>query len=336
MKVLKVRIKRRKILGIAIVLVVLLVAVPAFFIVPFTLRVQRFEAEPLLGFHADFYLYVSPGARRAASAGELVTLLVQPNNSGINSDDPEVHRKDAWWTCFGRHGIADELQVVLLVPAFLRPKEDWQIYTHAFDRDVLTTARADLSRLDLQLLAMVDRARSTLTAEGMTTDPRFLIQGFSASGMFANRFAVLHPDRIKAVAAGSPGGWPIAPISLAAGEELAFPAGVADIGELTGKPFDLLAYRKVPQLIIMGSLDDNDSVDFRDGWDEEQAAVLDRLFGVDPRSRWAHAECLYREAGADVRFVLVDGVGHDRKALQKYTTRFFADVLGQSSGVTQK
>ncbi len=86
----------------------------------------------------------------------------------------------------------------------------------------------------------------------------------------------------------------------------------------------------------MGSLDDNDSVDFRDGWDEEQAAVLDRLFGVDPRSRWAHAECLYREAGADVRFVLVDGVGHDRKALQKYTTRFFADVLGQSSGVTQK
>ncbi len=206
MKVLKVRIKRRKILGIAIVLVVLLVAVPAFFIVPFTLRVQRFEAEPLLGFHADFYLYVSPGARRAASAGELVTLLVQPNNSGINSDDPEVHRKDAWWTCFGRHGIADELQVVLLVPAFLRPKEDWQIYTHAFDRDVLTTARADLSRLDLQLLAMVDRARSTLTAEGMTTDPRFLIQGFSASGMFANRFAVLHPDRIKAVAAGSPEG----------------------------------------------------------------------------------------------------------------------------------
>ncbi len=67
MKVLKVRIKRRKILGIAIVLVVLLVAVPAFFIVPFTLRVQRFEAEPLLGFHADFYLYVSPerGVRQA-------------------------------------------------------------------------------------------------------------------------------------------------------------------------------------------------------------------------------------------------------------------------------
>ncbi|MGH7563034.1 MAG: alpha/beta hydrolase family protein [Gemmatimonadota bacterium] len=295
---------------------------------PFYLRVQHFEADPTAGYHADFYLYVSPQARECVRSGGTATVLVQPNNSGINSDDPEVHRRDAWWTAFGRHGIADDLGVVLLVPAFLRPAQDWPIYTHALDRDVLTTARRDLARLDLQLLAMVDRARAALEAERMPTDERFLIQGFSASGMFANRFATLHPGRVKAVAAGSPGGWPIAPLREWNGEALPYPAGVADLEEVTGAPFDALAYRAVPQLIVMGSLDHNDSVDFRDGWDEEPAALVERLFGPDPLSRWDDARALYRAAGADARFVLVDGIGHERRKLQRHTTRFFASLLG--------
>jgi hypothetical protein len=54
---------------------------------------------------------------------------------------------------------------------------------------------------------------------------------------------------------------------------------------------------------------------------------VDRLFGSDSLSRWDDAESLYRAAGANVEFILVDGVGHDRKKLQRYTTDFFRDVL---------
>ncbi|MEM7346107.1 MAG: hypothetical protein AAF485_17855, partial [Chloroflexota bacterium] len=180
---------------------------------PYIVRVQHFPANPSEGYYADFYVYISPGARQATSQGQTATLLVQPNNSGTNSDDPTIHQRDAWWTGFGRHRLANQLDVILLVPAFIRPGEDWQIYTHALDRDVLTTDRTDLARLDLQLLAMVDVARTTLAADGIATGNKFLIQGYSASGMFANRFAALHPERVKAVAAGSPGGWPIAPVA---------------------------------------------------------------------------------------------------------------------------
>lgn len=321
------RSSHKKIAWSAIGIVVVLLLVPGAVLGPYALRVQHFHADPSSGYHADFYLYVSPGARQAASNGEEATLLVQPNNSGINSDNPEVHRKDAWWMGFGRHYLANELDVVLLVPAFIRPAEEWRIYTHALDRDVLATERRDLARLDLQLLSMVDDARAALAADGILTDDKFLLQGYSASGMFANRFAVLHPKRVKAVAAGSPGGWPIAPVTHWGGEALPYPAGVADLEELTGQPFDSLAYKAVPQLIVMGALDGNDSVDFRDGWDEGPAALVDRLFGSDPISRWEDATMLYREAGADARFVLVDGIGHDRKALQRHTTEFFADLL---------
>jgi hypothetical protein len=323
----------KKIAGIvALVLVVVgaLVAIAAAAMIgPYYFRVQHFPADTAAGYHADFYLYVSPGAKAAASSGGPQTILVQPNNSGTNSDDPLVHRSDAWWTGWERQAIADELGVILLVPAFVRPGTDWQIYTHALDRDSLTTKRSDLVRLDLQLLAMVDQARGSLTHQGIRTDEKFLVQGYSASGMFANRFTLLHPTRVKAVAVGSPGGWPIAPAPMFDGEALPYPAGTADFETLAGKPFDSESFKSVPQLIVMGALDDNDSLDFRDGWDEAPAGLVDRLFGKDPLSRWKHSENIYKTAGTNAQFVLVDGVGHDRKALQSYSTDFFKRVLGR-------
>ena len=318
---------RRTIRLILLSLGLMVIIVPSIMMGPYLLRVRRFHPAPAAGYSADFYLYVSPGARRLGREGRSVTLLVQPNNSGTNSDNPDVHRKDAWWTAFGRHSLADDLDVVLLVPAFVRPGEDWRIYTHALDRDALLTRRPDLARLDLQLLAMIDSARAALTADGIPAKEKVLIQGYSASGMFANRFAVLHPGRVKAVAAGSPGGWPIAPVASIAGERLPYPAGVADLETLIGTPFDSAAYVGVPQLIVMGSLDDNDGLDFRDGWEEDPAKQADRLFGADPQARWGVAQALYRSVGADARFLLIDGVGHDRRKLQRHTTDFFREVL---------
>jgi pimeloyl-ACP methyl ester carboxylesterase len=317
----------RKIRRVVIIIVAFLLIIPMAVLGPYALRLQHFEANPDNGYHADFYLYVSPAAKGMAREGKHITILVQPNNSGTNSDDPEVHRRDAWWTGFGRKKIADELGVVLLVPAFVRPGEDWQIYTHALDRDTLTTLREDLKRIDLQLIEMIDHARDTLAVDGIQTDEKILIQGFSASGMFANRFAILHPDRVKAAAIGSPGGWPIAPISNLNGESLPYPAGIADLESLTGTPFDSMTYNSIRQLIYMGSLDDNDSLDFTDGWDEADAQLVDSLFGPDPLSRWDDAESIYLNEGANTQFLLIDGIGHDRKALQDYSTDFFRKVL---------
>lgn len=317
----------KTIVQILIGFVILSTLIAAYILGPYWLRVEHFEASPDRGYFADFYLYISPDSRRNVNEHKTVTILVQPNNSGTNSDDPKVHRRDAWLTGFERHKVADELGVVLLVPAFIRPGEDWQIYTHALDRDTLTTRRDDLKRIDLQLIAMIDYARSILEAEGIATDERILMQGFSASGMFANRFTILHPDRVRAAAIGSPGGWPIAPVTDFKGEQLPYPAGVADLELLTGIRFDSTTYKAVPQLIYMGSLDDNDSLDFTDGWDPKEAAVVDALFGTDPISRWDDAASIYQSAGTDTEFILIDGIGHDRKALQEYATKFFKEIL---------
>src|SRR5262249_49789076 len=131
---------------------------------------------------------------------------------------------------FDYRRIADQLGTPMLIPIFSRPSSEPTIYTHALDRDTLITARPDLQRLDLQLIAMIDDARNRLGG----IDGRVLIVGFSASGMFADRFTALHPDRVRGAAIGSPGGWPIAPMSTYAGHTLRYPVGVGDLETLVG------------------------------------------------------------------------------------------------------
>lgn len=292
---------------------------------PYALRVDHIPAQTGEGFHSGYYLYVP--ARLHRDAAGRATLLVQPNNSGRISDDQDAHRRDAWMTGFERKRIADQLGVALLVPTFPRPARDWQVYTHALDRDVLTSRDPVLRRLDLQLLAMIDHARARLHAQGTEVDPRVLLQGYSASAMFANRFTALHPGRVRAASIGAPGGWPIAPIAKVGVDPLPYPAGIADLQALTGTPFDAAAFARVPQYFYLGAADDNDSLDFSDGWDAPMAREVDRLFGDTPLARWKHAEALYAQAGANARFELVPAIGHDRKALQAGSTAFFKQVL---------
>ena len=81
---------------------------------------------------------------------------------------------------------------------------------------------------------MIDDARARQRQRGLRFDKRVLIFGFSASGMFTNRFVFLHPDRVKAAAFGSPGGWAIEPVSSWKGFALPYPVGVSDFKAVSG------------------------------------------------------------------------------------------------------
>lgn len=277
---------------------------------------------PAEGFAWPYYLYLPPTAEARAASGATVYILVSTNNTGQALDLFLHHECGALrhLTRVAREGYA--LSCACLVPVFPRPADQDSIYTHALDRDCLTTSVAGLERLDLQLLAMIDDARERLARRGWHVGDKVLLSGFSASGMFANRFTVLHPERVLGAAIGSPGGWPIAPVTHWRNRALRYPIGVADLSDLVGREFQSEVYRGVPHFFFMGAQDENDSVVFRDGYEELDEALVFELFGDTPVRRWAVAEQLYKVAGASAEFRTYSDVGHE------VTSEINADIRG--------
>lgn len=293
--------------------------------------VSEQPAAPARGFHWPYILYV-PKAPRAGH------LLVVPNNTGYTTDDVDLVRAASSCEVRRQAALADVLGAPLLVPLFPRPPvgDDDNLYLHALTRAALTAEAPAFRRVDLQLLAMADDARAVLAARGITVDAKLLLSGFSASGSFVNRFAVLHPERVLAVACGSPGGWPIAPVEKADGEALPYPVGVADVRALLGAPVDARALKRVSWLFFLGDKDTNDAVIYRDSFSKADEDLVFRLFGPTPVARWKKAEGLYAKAGLDARFVLVPGVAHEvTPEIDAEIAKFFEERLAGARGAAR-
>jgi len=273
-------------------------------------EIIKVEADSGKGFSYPYYLYVPPALREAEKRNLTRTILVIPNNTGKIDDSLEVHETDVKRRIAQNATLASKLGVAVLMPVFPRPKTDWKIYTHALDRDSMLTGKKEFRRFDLQLVAMIDDALERLKKENLKMDKRVLMTGFSASGMFVNRFAFLHPTRVKAAAIGSPGGWAIAPVAEYKKKSLRYPIGAGDFKTVAGEKLDLKNLRKVSFFMFLGDQDDNDSVIFGDGYETEDKDLVFELFGKTPVERWEISKTLYRESKLNADFKLYPNIKH--------------------------
>jgi pimeloyl-ACP methyl ester carboxylesterase len=292
----------------------------------FTTRFQRppirVAANPSKGFHWPYHLVLP------AQVESPPTLLVEPNNTGIMSDDFQVHEESAKDLLSLRLPFAEDLGSPLLIPVFPLPAYQLYggMYVHALDRYSLSNDFEGYRRIDLQMAAMMDDALDRLESMGYEMDRRVFMMGFSASGSFTNRFALLHPDRIKAAAPGSPGyGWPMSPVASWEGVPLKYPLGIMDLEALVGKAFDLAAFRSVPLYIYVGDEDTNGGWDLalRGMTEGERDQVTTFLnWPADPvrANRWPLARAVYESVGSIAQFVVYPGVGHT------ITPQMFEDI----------
>ena len=271
-------------------------------------EVVRVEANGGKGFGYPYYIYVPKGVREDKS--KVRSLIVIPNNTGTINDDLGFHEADVKKKMPQIGAFLSRLNAVVLMPVFPRSATDHNVYTHSLDRDIFTTDRKEYKRLDLQLLAMIADTQKTLAEEGINLEKQVLMQGYSASGMFVNRFVFLHPEAVKAAIIGAPGGWAIAPVGKYANKELTFPAGVADLKQISGRKFDVKKVREVPLLMILGDQDTNDAVPMGDAYDKTESELVTGLFGKTPVERWPKTVELYRQEKLNATFKLYPGVGH--------------------------
>ena len=287
------------------------------------------EANPGKGFNYSYYLFLPEGL----TGEEEKYLLVEPNNTGAVSDDIKKHSEKARRTAtrdfyLGNYA-ARKLPAPLLVPVFPRDKKNSHMYTHSLDRDVVLETDNDLERIDLQLLVMVEDAKQRLQKKGISIAPDFLMTGFSASGTFVNRFTLIHPDKVMAVAAGGLNGILMLPLSEEKQQELKYPAGTHDFEQLFGKTFDSVAFMKTPQFYFMGGLDENDALPYSDAYDEPERKAIENALGKEMLpARWKRAKELYAREEIKAEVKTYEKLGHEHpKEVKDEIVAFFKKVV---------
>ena len=269
----------------------------------------RVSENPAEGFTFPYYLFIPNGVK----LNELMYLLVEPNNTGVGSNFVSLDRntKDAIETCSGS-SVARKLKIPLLMPVFPRP--GGTLYTHALDRETLLIRDGDLKRIDLQLIAMITHAQKLLRHNDVKVNEKIFMNGFSASGTFTNRFAILHPTVVRAVATGGINCIPTFPTDCWNGITMRYPVGIADVKEIAGIDFDEAGYKKVPQYIYMGALDDNDTVPYQDAYDEVDSELIKSRIGAKMMpDRWDMSQSIYKTLEVPAQFVTYENTGHETK-----------------------
>lgn len=105
-------------------------------------------------------------------------------------------------------------------------------------------------RIDLQVLNIINEVKQNLSDKINLRDKIFL-NGYSSSGVFAQRFALLHPEIVDTLCIGGASGSIPVPIL-----ELGYPLGIADYYEITGKQFDLEVYSQIKFRYDIGQFED--------------------------------------------------------------------------------
>ncbi len=274
---------------------------------------MKFSAKPSKGFNYDYLIFLPNAIKKEKTH----YLLVETNNTGFPSDSSEEHERKAKNLANGSTGsfVSVKGKIPLLVPIFPRPAEKKLVYTHALDRDAIFIKDVKYERLDLQLLAMIKDAKKALKKIKFNTHEKVFMNGFSASGSFINRFALLHPEMIKAIATGGLNGILMLPQEVLAGERLNYPLGINDIKTIIGKDFNYDAYKKISQFIYMGKEDTNDAVKYDDAYNEQERDVIHKALSKTMQpDRWEKCQIIYRLHHLNVEFRTYEHVGHGTPA----------------------
>ena len=177
-------------------------------------------------------------------------------------------------------------------------------------------------RIDLQVLNIINEAKQKIS-ESVTVNEKIFLNGYSSSAVFAQRFALLHPEIINTLCVGGASGSIPMPIT-----DLEYPLGIADYLDITGKSFDFERYKQIKFRYYVGSLEELRKASNR--YDESgnyapmhDASYFDRnvppmvglkqrnMFGKSLIERSKKQISILKEMGLDIEQTIFEGRTHN-------------------------
>ena len=106
-------------------------------------------------------------------------------------------------------------------------------------------------RPDLDVIDSIDKAIEILKSKySVELNKKIFLNGYSSSGVFAQRFSLIHPELVEKVCIGGASGSIPIPTT-----DLDYPLGIKNYEELFGKEFNIREYKKILFNYYVGSLE---------------------------------------------------------------------------------
>lgn len=211
------------------------------------------------------------------------------------------------------------------------PSREGEGYYQELSKDSIV-GKSSENRIDLQCIeAIKSTKRKVKELTGKSLSEKIFLSGYSASGVFAQRFALIHPEIVsRCCVGGAVGSIPI-PDS-----ELPYPCGIKDFEELFGKEFDKESYRQIDFAYYVGeheasrpgNYDRNGNLIGKDtkavampmhdmsyhprSMDTETGRMLREKYGETMQDRLDSATNYYRENGYSFKSKIYRDVAHNR------------------------
>lgn len=248
----------------------------------------------------------------------MITVCIWPNGTSSSSNDYAVHEASTERNLSGLRTYAETYGVPILSVAMPRTRE---LYINSLHLGTFTTSIEFHRRPDLKFSdAVWNQYLPSLRGAGLDVDERVLLFGFSVPATFSYRFAIMNPEKVRAMWLGAftPAPLPVAELN---GQPLDYPLGIRDLETLAGKPFDLETFKKIPNMIVVGENDtrrENDPLAFNDIFTEpEKVFVRENLGDTNPKRMKALHQFLV-SVGVNSQFKQYPGLAHETTPEMKH------------------
>ena len=269
----------------------------------------------------NWFSYIPNSASKSAESFIVVSVTGGLTDYSENTEQIRLYTENI-------KNLAETYQLILLTPSVPRI-DNPNIYTIAFDRHCFSdTTDPMYRRPDLKINLMIDNLIDELKNDGYVVNERVFFEGFSAGGMFAQRYALIHPERVQAIAAGQCGGSLTLPIRKYDQTSLTWAIGISDFTTLLRANFNNFIYRQIPQFIYIGENDINNS-HFQwpnpDGfWSQDQIDFINSIFGDTDPIRLESMANFMDSIGCNITFKMYANTGHE--IMPWNTPQIYADI----------
>jgi len=261
----------------------------------------------------EWYTYVSPHLDKTKPI--IIFLGVFPGTTF----DYEIQRDDSLSLLNWAIQWPEMDNFVLLTPIIPRTEDHYPV---VFEYRSFQTPDDMGKRADLKVIKMINEFTRLLKQDGYQVYPKVMIEGFSAGGSFAQRFALLHPDLVQAIAVGGLGGVFTLPEESYQSKPIDWPVGINDLEEIADVKFDREKYMKINQYIFYGDQDTGKNgntmvwpLDWGTGgfWKSvDQIEFITQYFGDKDFIRVQNQTGYLNSIGySNITFHLYPGIGHE-------------------------